>query len=94
MARNHNISFDDLNNDLLGRVLERLPLQSRVQLERVSKTWRQMSIQAAWKSFSYCTASHITFLAVTKWLRVHLSERNPENVLTVHLRGKFSGANF
>ena len=83
--------LDDLGQDLLGRVIEKLPVQSRAQLEAVSKTWRDISIKAGWSHISYCSFAEDQLLAFLNWLCSHVAQRRPEAVQTIQLRGKGPG---
>ena len=80
-------NLEDLGHDLLGRVLEKLPLQSRAQLEAVNETWRDTSHSMAWRHISYHPNDMKQLQAFLDWLCSHVAQRRPEAVQTIQLRG-------
>ena len=91
MSQERVASFDDLGHDLLVRIFENLPMRSRGQSEIVCKTWRELSVQAGWRHISYRYNSKAQLLAFVDWLCLRLSQRRPDAVKTIQVRGEVIG---
>ena len=94
MQKERSPNLDDLGQDLLGRVLDKLPVQSRAQLESVCKTWHDVSIQAPWSYISHRFNYREQFQPFLAWLSLHISRGRPETVQIIQLRGLGNGEGF